>query len=136
MKTAELLGKYIKEGMDKKASLAVPILENLGLGILAKPGIDTLRNPNATPEEKSHAKYETAGLGVLAAHPTYELAQAAKGGIQKQIPNMLDSTSPLTRQVGQGLQNFGGKMQSIFSKARPMLKLGHSAFYREILKEN
>lgn len=136
MKTAELLGNFIKEGMNKKASLALPLLETAGLGVLAAPSIETLRNPNATDKEKSHAKFETTGLGILAAHPTYELAQAAKSGIQKQIPNMVASTSPAIKQVGQGIQNMGSRAGSLFSKIRPMMKLGHAAFYRNILKED
>lgn len=39
--------------------------ETAGLGILAKPSIDVLRNKNSTPKERREAKYELAGLGVL-----------------------------------------------------------------------
>jgi hypothetical protein len=127
--------KKLYDHYTKEASLALPLLETAGLGVLAAPSIGTLRNPNATDNEKSHAKFETAGLGVLAAHPTYELAQAAKKGIQNQIPNMLDSKSPAIRGIGQGIQSFGANARSMLGKVRPMLKLGHSAFYRNILKE-
>lgn len=61
----------------KLASNLVNALEVGGLGILARPSYQNLRKPNANAEEKSHAKHELAGLGVLAAHPAYELGHAA-----------------------------------------------------------
>ena len=51
-------------------SNAVPALENLGLGVLAVPSAQTMLDPNANEHDKSHAKYELGGLGILAAHPT------------------------------------------------------------------
>jgi len=54
-------------------------LEAAGLGILAVPGIRTLRDRNASAHDKNHAAWETAGLGVLGAHPMYELGQHAMG---------------------------------------------------------
>ena len=41
--------------------------EVVGLGMLAKHPIKTLRDPNASEHDRSAAKMETAGLGVLAA---------------------------------------------------------------------
>lgn len=41
--------------------------ELAGLGVLAKPSVDELRNPQTNPHEKKKAKYELAGLGMLAA---------------------------------------------------------------------
>lgn len=61
----------------KSAAPLVHALEAGGLGVLAAPSIHTLRDPNATTKEKQHAKFETAGLGVLAAHPLYELGSSA-----------------------------------------------------------
>lgn len=129
-----LKNKTLSKVLTKHASLAVPSLENLGLGILAVPSVAHLAGKEMGEDAKSKA--EVAGLGVLAAHPTYELAQAAKSGIQKQIPNMLDSTSPAIRQVGQGIQSMGSRASSLLGKIRPIMKLGHSAFYRNILKED
>lgn len=128
-KTAEMENKLTnvveKIGFSKNM---VDALELGGLGILAKPGIDTLRNPNATEDEKSHAKWESAGLGVLGLDPAYQLGKA---GLQKANPyinkatqgmsnmyqgasqNLLDSTSPLARRVGQGMQNVGPAMQKL-----------------------
>lgn len=96
--------------VNKTASLAVPSLENLGLGILAAPSAAHLMGHEMNEDNKS--KMELAGLGVLAAHPTYELASAAVPGIKS---------------IGQNIANG-------FNKVRPMLKLGHAAFYGNILK--
>lgn len=53
----------------KHASMADAFLtggELLGLGLLAKPSIDTLKNPRAKKIDINHAKWELAGLGTLA----------------------------------------------------------------------
>jgi len=99
----------------KQASLVVPALENLGLGILAVPSAKTLMDTNASDHDKSHAKYELAGLGVLGADPTYELGHAAA---QKLAPhannmglNMMKHTSPMVRRMGQGISNLAGKIR-------------------------
>lgn len=68
--------------LEKISSLGVAGLEAAGLGILAKPGIDTLRDRKASAKDKKHAKFETAGLGVLAAHPLYELGKAGLGALK------------------------------------------------------
>lgn len=102
-----------KIAFNKKASsLAVPALENLGLGVLAVPSAKTLFDPNASEHDKSHAKYELGGLGILAAHPTYEL------GAQKLAPhmsnigtNMMEHTSPMIRRMGQGISNIASKIR-------------------------
>lgn len=83
--------------MYKQSSLMVPALETAGLGILAKPSIDTLRDPNAEAKERSHAKYELGGLGVLAAHPAYELAN-------HYMPQGMKD------RIGQGVSNIGGRV--------------------------
>jgi len=99
----------------KTSSLAVPALENLGLGVLAVPSAKTLFDPNASEHDKNHAKYELGGLGILAAHPTYELGQA---GAQKVAPhmsnigtNMMEHTSPMIRRMGQGISNITSKIR-------------------------
>ena len=46
-------------------------MELAGLGMLAKPSIDSLRGKH--PTEGNKAKWELAGLGTLAAHPAYKL---------------------------------------------------------------
>lgn len=105
-----------KIAFDKKmSSLAVPALENLGLGVLAVPSAKTLFDPNASEHDRSHAKYELGGLGILAAHPTYELGQA---GAQKVAPhmntigtNMMEHTSPMIRRMGQGIFNIASKIR-------------------------
>jgi hypothetical protein len=74
-----------RPNIEKKANMAVNALELGGLGILAAPGFKTLRNNNASAEEKSHAKIENAGLGVLAAHPAYETAKYVGGKTSKAV---------------------------------------------------
>jgi hypothetical protein len=61
---------------EKTASNAVSAAELLGLGTLAIPGIKTLSESGGSKKEKTHAGYETAGLGLLAAHPAYELGKS------------------------------------------------------------
>ncbi len=94
---------------EKKAGVAVPALEAAGLGILAVPGIRTLRDPNASAHDKNHAAWETAGLGVLGAHPMYELGQHAlgKGGTHGLAAG--PNTGGLMRRAGAGLQNFAAR---------------------------
>ncbi len=83
----------------KTASNLVNALEVGGLGILAKPGVDTLRNPNASAEEKNHAKYESAGLGVLAAHPAYELGKEYLPKAKAGIGNFINKMRPMASSV-------------------------------------
>lgn len=76
-----------RKNLEKKASgMGVNALELGGLGILSVPGFKTLANRNASAHDKSHAKMENAGLGVLAAHPAYETANHFSGG---RIGNMV-----------------------------------------------
>jgi hypothetical protein len=91
--------KKLYDHYSKEASLAVPSLENLGLGILAVPSVAHLAGKEMGEDAKSKA--EVAGLGVLAAHPTYELAQA---GAKKLAPSMLNSASPIAKNVGQAFE--------------------------------
>ncbi len=138
-----LAGKALSGGqqqpqMQKMSfSLAETGLDVLGLGVLGKPVYNTLTNPNATEEEKNHAKWEGAGLGVLAAHPSYEIAHAGHQA-------MLNSSSPAVKSVGQHIQNAGSAVahgasnvwqgaKGLLQKVRPMTKLGHTAFYKEML---
>ena len=109
---------------------AVPALENLGLGVLAVPSAQTMFDPNASEHDRSHAKYELGGLGILAAHPTYEMAHSLKesapqirnavqeGLTSKVAPhltnmgtNLMEHTSPMVRSVGQGISNFASKIR-------------------------
>ena len=97
---------------------AVAGLELGGLGILAKPGIDTLRDPNASAHDKSHAKWETAGLGVLGIHPAYELAQAAK----PHISNVLSKVKPaISSAAGNVIGEGAGLASNLYNKAQPLL---------------
>lgn len=57
----------------KFAGLGVAGAEVAGLGVLARPSWQTVRDPNADAMHRSHAKHELAGLGILAAHPAYEI---------------------------------------------------------------
>jgi hypothetical protein len=68
-----------------KLASALPIAgaELAGLGILAKPSINDLRNPQASPEDKRKAKYETAGLGLLGVHPAYQLGSAGVNQLRR-----------------------------------------------------
>lgn len=59
----------------KLASLGVAGAEVAGLGVLARPSWQALRKPGANAEARSHAKHELAGLGILAAHPAYEIGK-------------------------------------------------------------
>ena len=109
---------------------AVPALENLGLGVLAVPSAQTMLDPSASEHDKGHAKYELGGLGILAAHPTYEMAHSLKesapqirnavqeGLTSKVAPhltnmgtNLMEHTSPMVRSVGQGISNFASKIR-------------------------
>ena len=97
---------------------AIAGLELGGLGILAKPGIDTLRDPNASAHDKSHAKWETAGLGVLGIHPAYELGQAAK----PHISNVLSKVKPaISSGAGTVLGEGAGLASNIGNKISPLL---------------
>lgn len=115
---------------DVAKSNAVPALENLGLGVLAVPSAQTMLDPSASEHDKSHAKYELGGLGILAAHPTYEMAHSLKesapqirGAVQEGLTskvaphltnmgtNLMEHTSPMVRSVGQGISNFASKIR-------------------------
>ena len=108
----------------------VNALEDLGLGVLAVPSAQTMLDPSASEHDKSHAKYELGGLGILAAHPTYEMAHSLKesapqirnavqeGLTSKVAPhltnmgtNLMEHTSPMVRSVGQGISNFASKIR-------------------------
>jgi hypothetical protein len=72
---------YLAARLAVKSASTSPLVSGLevgGLGVLAAPSIHTLRDPHADEKAKRHAKYEAAGLGILAAHPAYELGTAAK----------------------------------------------------------
>lgn len=75
-----------KLGMTRTASMAVPALEVGGLGVLARPSYQTLKKPGASDEEKSHAKHELAGLGILAAHPAHELGTGLAARLRRAAP--------------------------------------------------
>ena len=108
----------------------VNALENLGLGVLAVPSAQTMLDPSASEHDKSHAKYELGGLGILAAHPTYEMAHSLKesapqirGAVQEGLTskvaphltnigtNMMEHTSPMVRRMGQGISNIASKIR-------------------------
>ena len=59
--------------------------EIAGLGVLAAPSVSTLMDSKESKKEKNHARFETAGLGVLAAHPAYEMA---KGLLTKKASDL------------------------------------------------
>lgn len=63
----------------KLAGLGVAGAEVAGLSILGRPSWQTLRDPAADATHRSHAKHELAGLGVLAAHPAYEIGSHIAG---------------------------------------------------------
>jgi hypothetical protein len=67
----------------KTASLTQAGLEVGGLGVLAHPSYKTLKDPTSSRKEKKHAKFELAGLGVLAAYPAYELGHAGFNAVRK-----------------------------------------------------
>ena len=71
------LGKPKLAGIGENLGHAADIT---GLGVLAVPSVHKLRkihSKTTTPEEKKDAKYELAGLGILAAPPAMHLAHAA-----------------------------------------------------------
>lgn len=99
-------------------------LENLGLGVLAAPSVAGLAGHPMNEKAKEIA--EVGGLGVLAAHPTYELGHAAVNAV-KGIPG--ESTGLLQR-AGQGIGNVVNK----FRGAAPVLsKLAYNSFYQELI---
>lgn len=114
-----------KDTCKQAASLAVPALENLGLGILAAPSAAGLAGHPMNEKAKEVA--EVGGLGVLAAHPTYELGHAAVNAI-KGVPGQ---GTGLAQRAGQGIGNVVNKLRG----ATPVLsKLAYNSFYQEILK--
>ena len=66
----------------KLANLGVAGAELAGLGVLARPSVKDLRNPAMDQTHKSHAKYELAGLGILGAHPAYEIGSHFAGKLR------------------------------------------------------
>lgn len=77
-----ILCKMANDDLVKSAAFIGPASDLAGLGMLAVPGIKTLRDPHASAKEKNHAKWESAGLGTLAAgvavNDRHELAEGAK----------------------------------------------------------
>lgn len=69
--------RVIKEAFMKKwASEAFHHgIELAGLGTLAYHPVKTLMDPNASKKDKSHAKWEAAGLGILGAPSAYALGR-------------------------------------------------------------
>ncbi len=98
-------------------SNAVPALENLGLGVLAVPSAQTMLDPNANEHDKSHAKYELGGLGILAAHPTYELGHAAYQGL-KGAPQNAAQGGLLGRTMGALKQHVPQMGENIMNKIK------------------
>jgi hypothetical protein len=102
---------------DVAKSNAVPALENLGLGVLAVPSAQTMFDPNANDHDKSHAKYELGGLGILAAHPTYELGHAAYQGL-KGVPQNAAQGGLLGRTMGALKQHVPQMGENLMNKLR------------------
>jgi len=71
-----------KNELEKISAFIGPAADLAGLGMLAVPGIKTLRDKGATAKEKNHAKWESAGLGTLAGgvaiNDRHEIAEGAK----------------------------------------------------------
>ena len=100
-------------------------LEAAGLGILAAPSVAGLAGHPMGEKTKEIA--EVGGLGVLAAHPTYELGHAAVNAV-KGLPGQ---GTGLVQRAGQGIGNVVNKLRG----AAPVLsKLAYNSFYQEILK--
>ena len=100
-------------------------LEVAGLGILAAPSVAGLAGHPMNEKTKEIA--EVGGLGVLAAHPTYELGHAAVNAV-KGLPGQGNG---LVQRAGQGIGNVVNKLRG----ATPVLsKLAYNSFYQEILK--
>jgi hypothetical protein len=66
---------HIGSFFDELEKISSHGLEIAGLGVLAAPSVATLADSKASKKEKNHAKFETAGLGILAAHPAYEIGK-------------------------------------------------------------
>jgi hypothetical protein len=98
-------------------SNAVPALENIGLGTLAIPSAQTMFDTNASDHDKSHAKYELGGLGILAAHPTYELGHAAYQGL-KGAPQNAAQGGLLGRTMGALKQHAPQMGENLMSKVK------------------
>ena len=100
-------------------------LEAAGLGILAAPSVAGLAGHPMNEKTKEIA--EVGGLGVLAAHPTYEMGHAAVNAV-KGLPGQGNG---LVQRAGQGI----GKVVNKLRGAAPVLsKLAYNSFYQEILK--
>lgn len=86
----------------KVSGMGAAALETAGLGVLARPSVQNLRKPGATKEQKSHAKHEIAGLGILAAHPMYEIGShlLKKGSAILKLANMAGRASTMLANQG------------------------------------
>lgn len=124
---SQKLYKPLKEKVTcpKTASLIESTLDNIGLGILAAPSVAGLAGHPMNEKTKEIA--EVGGLGVLAAHPTYEMGHAAVNAV-KGLPVQGNG---LVQRAGQGIGNVVNKLRG----AAPVLsKLAYNSFYQEILK--
>lgn len=125
MAGAGYLGNKLLGSSDKTASLIESTLDNIGLGILAVPSVAGLAGHPMSDRNKEIA--EVGGLGILAAHPTYEMGHAAVNAI-KGLPGQGNG---LVQRAGQGIGNVVNKLRG----AAPVLsKLAYNSFYQEILK--
>lgn len=100
--TKKIIGRMAASSSEKTAAFIGPAADLAGLGILAVPGIKTLRDKGSTAKEKNHAKWETAGLGTLAAgvavNDRHELAEGAKNFMKsKGFGNKLRSAGNLLK---------------------------------------
>lgn len=71
-------GIIAAHAMLKHASFVHPAADLAGLGLLGVPVAKTLRDPSASAKERSHAKWEAAGLGTLGAVSSHNLWQAVR----------------------------------------------------------
>ncbi len=69
--------------LHKEANLWLHGAEIGGLGVLARPSVQALRRKDTSPHERSAAKHELAGLGILAVPSAYEVAKAGIRRIRK-----------------------------------------------------
>lgn len=99
-------------------------LETVGLGILAAPSVAGLAG--RPMEDKTKELAEVGGLGVLAAHPAYELGHATVGAA-KGLPNQ---GTGLLQRAGQGIGNLVNRARGI---APVLSKLAYTSFYQELL---
>jgi len=124
---------HVGSFFDELEKISSAGLELAGLGVLAAPSVKTLMDPSAKKKEKSHAKFETAGLGLLAAHPAYEIGKKLLTKKAATVSNpammrnhmLVDSQKAAIKAPAQAAPALMKKDPSHYSDFTPSASVGH-----------